>query len=72
VSTSIETELYTFGEIAAEMGVSYSTVRNLFAHEPGVRRVGKPGSKRPAYRVPPEVCERVKLRLSNPPLTPCR
>jgi hypothetical protein len=63
---------YTFGEIAAKHGVSHGTVRNLFRREPDVRRVGKPGSKRPTYRVPAHVYERVKLRISNPPLTPRR
>lgn len=72
MSTTIERESYTFGEIAAEMGVSHSTVRNLFAREPGVLRLGKPGSKRPTYRVPPDVRARVMLRISNPPLTPRR
>ena len=71
MSTGIAKE-WTFGEIAADMAVSHGTVRNLFAREPGVRRVGKPGSKRPTYRVPADVYERVKLRISNPPLTPRR
>jgi hypothetical protein len=72
VSTGIAKELYTFGEIAAEMGVCHGTVRNLFGREPGVLRVGLPGSKRPTYRVPVSVYERVKLRMSNPPPTPLR
>jgi IS30 family transposase len=41
---------YTFGEIAAELGVSHSTVRNLFHREPDVHRVDVPESRRPAYR----------------------
>jgi hypothetical protein len=72
MSTAFAKQSYTFGQIAAEKGVSHSTVRNLFAREPGVLRVGKPGSKRPTYRVPADVYARVMLRLSNPPLTPRR
>lgn len=72
MGTAIAKEWYELGEIAAERGLSYSTVRNLFTREPGVLRGGKPGSKRPTYRVPADVYARVMLRLSNPPLTPRR
>ena len=72
MSSAIAREWFTLGEIAAEKGVSHSTARNLFIREPGVVRVGTPGSKRPAYRVPAEVKERVFRRLSNPPKTPPR
>jgi hypothetical protein len=72
LSIGIAEQDQTFGEIANELRVSYSTVRNLFVREPGVLRVGLPGSKRPTYRVPPNVKERVKLRISNPPVTPRR
>jgi predicted transcriptional regulator len=73
MSTGTGTEKeYTFREIADELDVSHSTVRNLFRREPDVHRVGVPGSKRPAYRVPAHVYERVKRRISNPPLTPRR
>lgn len=72
MSTAIAKEWYTFGEIAADMGVSHGTVRNLFRREPDVLRVGLPGSKRPTYRVPVCVYERVKRRLSNPPPIPRR
>lgn len=65
-------EWYKFREIAAEMDVGHGTVRNLFVREPGVLRVGLPGSKRPTYRVPLSVYERVKLRMSNPPPMPRR
>jgi hypothetical protein len=66
------TKEYSFGEIAAIHGVSHGTVRNLFRYEPDVRRVGKPGSRRPVYSVPANVYERVMLRISNPPRTPPR
>ncbi len=72
MSTGTAQESYTLGEIAAELGVSYSTVRNIFRREPGVRQWGVEGSKRPRYIVPANVYERVKLRRSNPPLTPRR
>jgi len=72
VGTATAKEWYTFREIAADMGVSHGTVRNLFGREPDVLRVGLPGSKRPTYRVPTNVYERVKRRLSNPPPTPRR
>ena len=70
--TAVAKEWYTFSEIAAEMGLSHSTVRNLFIREPGVVRVGRPGSKRPTYRVPAHVYARVQQRMSNPPQTPPR
>lgn len=70
--TAFAKEFYTFGEIATELGVSYSTVRNLFRKEPGVLRAGVPGSKRPRYLVPASVYARVKKRLENPPPTPPR
>jgi hypothetical protein len=60
-------EKYSFGEIAADLGVSHSTVRDRFRREPGVLRVGVPGSKRPRYVVPASVYERVKLSMSPPP-----
>ena len=72
MGTAIAKEWYTFREIAADMGVSHGIVRNLFRREPGVLRVGLPGSKRPTYRVPANVYERVKRGLSNPPPTPRR
>jgi len=72
MSTGTAKESYSFGEIAAELGVSHSTVRNRFRREPGVLRVGVPGSKRPRYVVPAIVYARVKLSMSNPPPTPRR
>ena len=71
---SIETkkESYSFREIADELGVSHSTVQNRYRREPGVRRVGAHGSRRPKYSVPADVHERVKLSMSNPPPTPRR
>jgi hypothetical protein len=72
VGTAIAKDFYTFGEIAADLGISHGMVRNLFRNEPGVLKVGVPGSKRPRYLVPAHVYERVKQRLSNPPPTPRR
>jgi AcrR family transcriptional regulator len=40
VGTAVAKESYTFGEIAAELGISHGTVRNLFRNEPGVLRAG--------------------------------
>ena len=55
VSTAITKQFETLNDIAAELGVSHSTARNLFTKEPDVIRVGAPGSKRPRYRVPRHV-----------------
>lgn len=65
-------ESYSFREIADELGVSHSTVRNRYRREPDVLRVGKPGSRRPRYVVPAHVHARVKLSMSNPPPVPRR
>jgi hypothetical protein len=61
---------YTFGEIASDLNVSHDTVRRNLRDEPGVVPLGKPGSKRPTYRVPAAVYERFKLRLAKPPKSP--
>ena len=72
VLTGVAKEWYSFSEIAAELGVSHSTVRNRFRREPDVLRVGAPGSRRPKYAVPASVYARVKLSMANPPPTPRR
>src|SRR4051812_30478167 len=52
MGTGTKKDSYSFSEIAVELGVSHSTVRNRFRSEPDVLRVGAPGSKRPRYVVP--------------------
>jgi hypothetical protein len=65
-----EPEYYTAEELARRWKVSSTTIRRWFRKEPGVMKWGrtqsKPGKKR-AYlslRIPREVVERVRRRLS--------
>ena len=59
---------YTVQEIAELWAVSTDTVRRIFAHEPGVMRIGKPlTTRRRQYitiRVPASVFRRVHDRLT--------
>jgi|HubBroStandDraft_6_1064221.scaffolds.fasta_scaffold437399_2 hypothetical protein len=56
-------------ELAKKWGVSTETVRTIFREEPGVLKIGKPGTKfRRGYftlRIPESVAERVHRRLSE-------
>jgi hypothetical protein len=55
-------------ELAKAWGVSVETVRSIFRAEPGVLKLGRPGTKfRRGYftlRIPEQVAERVHRRLS--------
>jgi hypothetical protein len=55
-------------ELAKAWGVSTETIRSIFRTEPGVLKLGKPGTKfRRGYftlRIPEQVAERVHRRLS--------
>jgi hypothetical protein len=55
-------------ELAKAWGVSTETIRSIFRTEPGVLKIGKPGTKyRRGYftlRIPEQVAERVHRRLS--------
>jgi hypothetical protein len=55
-------------ELASAWGVSVETIRSIFRSEPGVLKLGKPGTKfRRGYftlRIPEQVAERVHRRLS--------
>ena len=56
-------------ELAKLWGVSTETVRTIFREEPGVLKIGKPGTRfRRGYftlRIPKTVAERVHQRLSE-------
>jgi hypothetical protein len=64
----VEERHYTPQDLAEAWGVSTETVRQIFREEPGVLKIGKPGtrSKRGYFtlRIPQEVAERVHRRLS--------
>ena len=67
IKRSIEKH-YSPAEVAEMWGVSTETIRSIFRDEPGVLKVGKPGtrSKRGYFtlRIPMDVVERVHTRLS--------
>ena len=54
----------TAASIAARWSVSEDTVRAIFRREPGVLRIGAAGTRKPAYRIPDEVLERVERRMA--------
>jgi hypothetical protein len=58
-------------DLAKAWGVSTETIRSIFRTEPGVLKLGKPGTKfRRRYftlRIPETVAERVHRRLSERP-----
>jgi hypothetical protein len=55
-------------DLAKAWGVSAETVRQIFREEPGVLKIGKPGTKTKrgyfTLRIPEEVAERVHRRLA--------
>jgi hypothetical protein len=64
----VEEKHFTPQALAEAWGVSTETIRQIFREEPGVLKIGKPGtrSKRGYFtlRIPQEVAERVHRRLS--------
>jgi hypothetical protein len=68
---SVGEKHFTPQELAAAWGVSNETIRVIFRSEPGVLKIGKPGSNRTrgyvTLRIPHEVAERVHKRLSAAP-----
>jgi hypothetical protein len=58
-------------DLAKKWGVSIETIRTIFREEPGVLKIGKPGTKfRRGYftlRIPESIAERVHRRLSEGP-----
>jgi hypothetical protein len=65
---SVDEKHLTPQELAEAWGVSTETIRFIFRDEPGVLKIGKPGtrSKRGYFtlRIPREVAERVHRRLA--------
>ena len=59
---------YSPSDLAKAWGVSAETVRQIFREEPGVLKIGKPGTKTKrgyfTLRIPEEVAERVHRRLA--------
>jgi hypothetical protein len=67
----IRTTNYTVTELAKEWNLSVATIREMFRNEPGVIKLKDDDfyrkRKRPyvVLRIPPEVAQRVKRRLST-------
>jgi hypothetical protein len=57
---------YTIQEVAAIFRLSHDKARRLFRNEPGVMAIPGPSGRYVSYRIPAEVVERVRVRLSNP------
>lgn len=55
---------YKAWEVAELLGFSVPTVRKLFEREPGVLIVASVGKRYRSMRIPAEVLERVRRRLS--------
>jgi hypothetical protein len=61
---------YTVAQLAAEWGFSSDKIRELFRNEPGVLKLKDENAKKKrkrsyvTLRIPPEVAQRVKRRLS--------
>ena len=51
--------VFTFGEIAKQLNISHETARRMFEKVPDVLVIGIPGSRKPAYRVPMSVRDKV-------------
>jgi hypothetical protein len=65
---SVDEKHFTPQQLADAWGVSDETIRQIFRSEPGVLKIGKPGTrvKRGYFtlRIPKDVAERVHRRLS--------
>lgn len=59
---------YTPDELSELWAVSTETIRSIFRNEPGVLKIGKPGTRnKRAYftlRIPADVAERIHARLT--------
>lgn len=59
---------YTPDELSELWAVSTETIRSIFRNEPGVLKIGKPGTRnKRAYftlRIPADVAERIHTRLT--------
>jgi hypothetical protein len=64
----VDEKHYAPADLAKAWGVSAETVRQIFREEPGVLKIGKPGTKTKrgyfTLRIPEEVAERVHRRLA--------
>jgi hypothetical protein len=68
LTPAVDDKHFAPGELAEAWGVSTETVRQIFRDEPGVLKIGKPGTRTKrgyfTLRIPKEVAERVHRRLS--------
>ncbi len=66
---TIQTSYLKPSYLAQEWGLSADCIRDLFCEEPGVLKIDRPEQRfKRAYstlRIPPEVAERVRRRLTN-------
>jgi hypothetical protein len=67
--TVVNEPVFTLAEIAKQLNISDETSRRMFADVPDVLVIGKPGSKKPAYRVPMSVRDRVIAAYKRVPGT---